>query len=63
MLGGGGALPVAVPDRHGWSQRGRGLYLGRVGSVQSFTVHGHVPAQTTPPPGNYFDTVVVAITY
>ncbi|WP_218822605.1 spore coat protein U domain-containing protein [Paracoccus seriniphilus] len=31
--------------------------------MQSFTVHGHVPAQTTPPPGNYFDTVVVAITY
>ncbi|WP_372803889.1 spore coat protein U domain-containing protein [Paracoccus seriniphilus] len=33
------------------------------GSVQSFTVHGRVPAQTTPPPGDYFDTVVVTITY
>ncbi|WP_372804019.1 spore coat protein U domain-containing protein [Paracoccus seriniphilus] len=33
------------------------------GSVQSFIVHGHVPAQTTPLPGNYFDRVVVTITY
>lgn len=33
------------------------------GTGQSFTVYGRVPAQPTPPPGTYSDTVVVTITY
>lgn len=33
------------------------------GSVQSFTVYGRVPAQPTPLPGTYSDTVTVTVTY
>ena len=33
------------------------------GSAQTFTVNGQVPAQTTPPAGNYTDTVNVTVTY
>jgi spore coat protein U-like protein len=33
------------------------------GSSQNFTAYGRVPAQTTPSPGNYADTVVTTITY
>lgn len=33
------------------------------GSSQSHTVHGRVPAQTTPAPGTYSDTVVVTVEY
>lgn len=33
------------------------------GATQPVTVHGRVPAQPTPPPGAYADTVVVTITY
>jgi len=33
------------------------------GLTQTFTVYGRVPAQTTPPPGTYNDTVVVTLTY
>ena len=33
------------------------------GSAQAFTVYGRVPAQATPPPGTYSDTVVVTVTY
>lgn len=33
------------------------------GAVQTFTVYGRVPAQTTPAAGNYTDTVQVVITY
>lgn len=33
------------------------------GAVESFTVYGRVPVQTTPPPGNYSDTLVVTVTY
>lgn len=33
------------------------------GVAQTFTVHGRVPPQNTPPPGNYSDTVVVTVTY
>lgn len=33
------------------------------GSEQSFTVHGRVPAQTTPQAGDYADTVTVTVTY
>lgn len=33
------------------------------GAAQAFTVYGRVPAQTTPPPGAYSDTVVVTVTY
>jgi len=33
------------------------------GTGQNFTAYGRVPAQTTPSPGNYADTVVTTITY
>lgn len=33
------------------------------GSNQVFTVYGRVPAQTTPAPGTYTDTIVVTVTY
>lgn len=33
------------------------------GAVQGIRVYGRVPAQTTPPPGAYSDTVVVTVTY
>jgi spore coat protein U-like protein len=33
------------------------------GSPQSFTVYGRVPAQATPAPGNYSDTITVTVTY
>jgi spore coat protein U-like protein len=33
------------------------------GAVQSFTVYGQVPAQPTPAPGVYSDTVTVTVTY
>ena len=33
------------------------------GAVQSYTVYGRVPAQTTPAAGNYSDTVQVTVTY
>jgi spore coat protein U-like protein len=33
------------------------------GSSQRFTVYGRIPAQATPPPGAYTDTVTVTVTY
>ncbi|MGN7958145.1 Csu type fimbrial protein [Agrobacterium tumefaciens] len=33
------------------------------GSLQTLTVYGRVPAQNTPAPGNYSDTVVVTVNY
>ena len=33
------------------------------GSTQSYTGYGRVPAQTTPSPGDYTDTIVVTVTY
>jgi len=33
------------------------------GAAQSYTVYGRIPAQTTPAPGNYADTVTVTVTY
>ena len=33
------------------------------GAAQSFTIYGRVPAQTTPAPGLYVDTVTVTVTY
>src|ERR1044072_4324088 len=33
------------------------------GSAQSYTVYGRIPAQTTPAPGNYADTITVPVTY
>jgi spore coat protein U-like protein len=33
------------------------------GATQSFTVYGQVPAQSTPAPGSYSDTVTVTVTY
>jgi spore coat protein U-like protein len=37
-------------------------YIG-TGAAQSIPVYGRVPAQTTPPAGNYYDTVSVTVTY
>jgi spore coat protein U-like protein len=33
------------------------------GAAQSYTVYGRIPAQTTPAPGTYADTVTVTVTY
>jgi spore coat protein U-like protein len=33
------------------------------GAAQSYTVYGRIPAQTTPAPGNYADTITVTVTY
>ena len=33
------------------------------GNNQSYTVYGQVPAQTTPAPATYTDTIVVTVTY
>jgi spore coat protein U-like protein len=33
------------------------------GGTQSFTVYGQVPAQSTPAPGAYSDTITVTVTY
>lgn len=33
------------------------------GAAQAFTVYGQVPAQTTPSPGLYTDTITVTVTY
>jgi len=33
------------------------------GAAQSYTVYGRVPAQTTPAPGTYNDTITVTVTY
>jgi spore coat protein U-like protein len=33
------------------------------GAAQSFTVYGRVPAQTTPAPATYTDTITVTVTY
>jgi len=37
-------------------------YTG-TGAAQSIPVYGRVPAQTTPPAGNYYDTVGISVTY
>ncbi len=33
------------------------------GTAITYTVHGQVPVQTTPAPGNYTDTVEIQVTY
>ena len=33
------------------------------GAIQQYTVYGRVPAQTTPAPGAYSDTVQITVTY
>jgi spore coat protein U-like protein len=33
------------------------------GSFQNYTAYGRIPAQATPPPGSYSDTIVVTVTY
>ena len=33
------------------------------GAAQSYTVYGRIPAQSTPAPGTYTDTVTVTVTY
>ncbi len=33
------------------------------GSPQASTVHGRVPSQATPRPGNYDDSVIVTVSY
>ena len=33
------------------------------GAAQTYTVYGQVPAQTTPAPGAYSDTITVTVTY
>ena len=47
-----------------WSTAGTAT-LGATGTAatQTITVYGRVPVQTTPPPGNYSDTIVATVTY
>ena len=33
------------------------------GAAQTYTIYGQVPAQTTPAPGSYSDTITVTVTY
>lgn len=40
-----------------------GVSRNGTGSQEAITVHGRVPAQTTPPAGTYTDTVTVTLTY
>ncbi|CAB3646249.1 MAG: spore coat U domain-containing protein [Achromobacter sp.] len=42
---------------------GTALNSTGTGANQQFTVYGRVPAQTTPRPGNYSDTILVTITF
>ena len=47
-----------------WTDTGAGLVSSTgTGAQQTFTVYGNVPAQTTPAPGAYADTVNVTVTY
>jgi spore coat protein U-like protein len=47
-----------------WSDTGGGLVSSTGnGADQTFTIFGRVPAQTTPAPGTYTDTVTVTVTY
>lgn len=47
-----------------WGNSGGTLTSGTgAGTAQNLTVYGRVPAQTTPSPGTYTDTVVVTVTY
>jgi len=33
------------------------------GAAQSYTVYGRIPAQTTPAPNTYTDTITITVTY
>ena len=33
------------------------------GALQSYTIYGRVPPQTTPKPGTYADTITLTVTY
>ncbi|WP_274426589.1 Csu type fimbrial protein [Chelativorans sp. YIM 93263] len=47
-----------------WGSSGSQLLSGSgTGATQSVSVYGRVPAQPTPGPGTYTDTVVVTVTY
>jgi spore coat protein U-like protein len=47
-----------------WGDTGGGLVSSTGnGADQTFTIFGRVPAQTTPAPGTYTDTVTVTVTY
>lgn len=39
------------------------LSASGTGSTQSYTVYGLVPVQTTPPAGDYSDTVIISVDY
>ena len=68
--GGGGAVSyqLYLDAAHGtpWGDgtAGTNMYTGAgVGSVQTVTVYGLVPAQTTPAPGNYSDTITATVAF
>jgi spore coat protein U-like protein len=47
-----------------WGDTGGGLVSSTGnGADQTFTIYGRVPAQTTPAPGTYTDTITVTVTY
>lgn len=46
----------------GWEPEDRLIGVG-TGATQRYRAFGRIPAQTTPPPGSYSDTVVVTVSY
>jgi spore coat protein U-like protein len=69
MTGGGTTVNYTLYRDAGYTQIW-GITVGTdtvsgtgTGAVQNLTVYGQVPAQTTPAPGSYTDTVQVTVTY
>lgn len=69
MTGGAATVNYALYRDSGYTQNwGQTIATDTVsgtgnGAVQNLTVYGQVPAQTTPAPGAYTDTVKVTVTY
>lgn len=68
MTGGGGTIVYGLyrdaARSQPWGSDTSQLYGGTGnGNAQAITVYGRVPAQSTPPPGTYSDTIVATITY
>ncbi|QAU22574.1 spore coat U domain-containing protein [Dyella sp. M7H15-1] len=70
LQGGGGTVSyqLYLDSAHGtpWGDgtAGTSMYTDTgTGAPQSATVYGLIPAQTTPPPGNYSDTITATIAF
>jgi spore coat protein U-like protein len=46
-----------------WGNDVTGIGQTGNGALQTYTVYGRIPAQTTPAPGSYSDTVTITVTY